>query len=250
MNKTIAIWDLHWSNIWEKIISQENTYDNIIFLWDYFDSSKISWDLQLENFENIVNFKKANLAKVEILLWNHELGYLVKWEYIKWFQVDYEEKIKRILEKNIDLFKVVKSIDNILFSHSWFSKTWFKNLAHFNFDFNNIENEVNDLFFWRNWVTSFKKPFTFYDRDDSWIWYAREQWPLWIRPGILCNDMIDNFIQVVWHSYIPIDYRWNYNDLWLYPVDNISIENKDEDNYYLRILHDEFSTKIKEIIIN
>ena len=38
MDKIVAIWDIHWMDIWEKIVEKESDASKIIFIWDYFDS--------------------------------------------------------------------------------------------------------------------------------------------------------------------------------------------------------------------
>jgi len=69
--KYFIIWDIHWQ--YNKLIELIDKYfllsDKVIFLWDYIDKNKDS----LKTLEYIINLKKLNIDKVEILWWNHEI---------------------------------------------------------------------------------------------------------------------------------------------------------------------------------
>ena len=256
MDNIVNIWDIHWTNIWEKIAEKEKDADKIVFIWDYFDSYDLSWDVQLENFQRILDFKKKNRDKVDIILWNHELNYILDGkDWSSWYNIGhnegYSEKIKNILEENIKEFKVVTKIDDILFSHAWFSNTWIERTNHLNLDLeNNFEEEINNLF-----MSTYKNEdslFNYYWEDRSNKWNNINQWPFWIRPESLSKDWIEGLKQVVWHSYVNRGQRLRYKEEWLYFTDNFVSHFWDENNersYYLKIIKKGSDYTFKEELI-
>ena len=57
--KTIAIGDVHGRSLWKLIVNQEQDADRIVFIGDYFDSFDIKGEEQLNNFLDIIEFKKT-----------------------------------------------------------------------------------------------------------------------------------------------------------------------------------------------
>lgn len=79
--KIIVIADIHGRSIWKEIISKENDFDSVIFLGDYFDThgGGYSANRQIENFKDIIAYKKANMDKVTLLIGNHDVHYCRGW---------------------------------------------------------------------------------------------------------------------------------------------------------------------------
>jgi len=252
MKKIVAIWDIHWMDIWEKIVERGKDTDKIIFVWDYFDSFNLSAPIQIENFKKILDFQKENKDKVEILLWNHEYNYLVNWmDNTSWYNSEYSDEINSLLIENIKSLKIVIKINNILFSHAWFSQTWINRLNHFNLDLeNDFEQEMNELFF--STYDNNNPVFNFYKYDFSWIWNSINQWPLWVRPESLDNNFFGNYNQVVWHSYVDKENRLKFKEKWIHFIDNLVTNIWDENNekkYYLKITEEENKYIFKEELI-
>lgn len=70
---TLVIADIHGRDIWKKIVDQN--FDRVIFLGDYFDSFGIPGLVQLNNFEQICQFKKDQVTlgkEVTMLIGNHD----------------------------------------------------------------------------------------------------------------------------------------------------------------------------------
>lgn len=69
--KYLILWDIHWQ--YDKLIEILNKYfdisDKVIFLWDYIDR----WKDSLKTLEYLLNMKKNNPEKVELLWWNHDI---------------------------------------------------------------------------------------------------------------------------------------------------------------------------------
>ena len=69
----IIIGDLHGKDIWKRILNQE-TFDRVIFMGDYFDSFHILPQTQIDNFKDLVEFYSNN--DVVLLIGNHDYHYL------------------------------------------------------------------------------------------------------------------------------------------------------------------------------
>lgn len=251
MNKIIWIWDLHWNNTWEKIVKYEEDADKIIFVWDYFDSYKIPFEKQKENFLKIMEFKKKNNKKVNILLGNHEVHYLSDDKMWWWYNLEKAQEIKSVLEEYIDELEIAVCVEYTLFSHAWISKTWLSKIKPYLDPSKDLYQEINRLF-----LEVYKQkdnPFSFYEKDET-KWDNVNQWVLRIRPESLSEDALDWYTQVVWHSYVDINTRKSYKKKWLYFIDNFVTNfwsEKNERNYYLKIEKNEKSWEydFKEIII-
>ena len=69
--KTVIIGDTHGRSIWKLIVNQEQDADRIIFIGDYFDSFEISGVEQIQNFKEIIEYKKTSGKEVIMLIGNH-----------------------------------------------------------------------------------------------------------------------------------------------------------------------------------
>jgi len=192
--KIVVLGDIHGRSIWKNIVNQNFDADKIIFIGDYFDSFSIDGPTQLENFADILAFKKANLDKVVLLIGNHCYHYMpFANETYSGFQRGYNYQITGLFEANLKYFQMCKVVNNYLFIHAGLTKTWCEDN---NIDMNNIEQSVNEL--WHYKPQSFK--FTPGRHQDP---YGDEpcQSPIWVRPASLFQDRIDDYIQVVGHTH-------------------------------------------------
>jgi hypothetical protein len=222
MKKIIAIGDIHGRTSWSKIIEENPDADRIIFIGDYFDAPPSKRHLgmygvhELENFKNILAYKRSNPEKTVLLLGNHDYHYLsgVNAHY-SGFQMDMYTAFSQELEQAIldRLLKWTHLEDGYLFSHAGVSKTWFKNtgVSHI--------HEINDLS--RGWFGFI--PGAYHDS------YGDEvcQSPTWIRPNSLLNDPIDGYKQVVGHTRKPFGVEI---------IENVYFIDCLESNYYLSIM--------------
>ena len=74
--KTVIIGDTHGRDVWKSIVGYEKA-DRVIFVGDYFDSFDIPYDVQINNFLDIVAYKESGLAEVILLIGNHDYHYLL-----------------------------------------------------------------------------------------------------------------------------------------------------------------------------
>lgn len=197
--KLIALGDTHGRSKWKEIVELEKDADKIIFIGDYFDAKDggYSANRQIENFKDILEFKKDNPDKVILLIGNHDFHYLkgVNEEYSS-YQFGYGKDINSVLQPAVDegLLQMCYQYDKYFFSHAGLTKTWANNN---NIDMDNLEDSVNELF--RNDVTKFR--FTI-GPNGSYGGNDVTQPPIWVRPQSLVKDMVDGIICIVGHTQV------------------------------------------------
>lgn len=192
--KIIALGDTHGRTNWKTIVSK-NEFDKVVFIGDYFDTREnISPYQQIDNFKDIVEYKKANNNKVVLLFGNHDFHYLQSTdEKYGEFQPIFKTYISKLLHKAIDeeLLQMCFVSGDILFTHAGVTKTWCKA----NNILTNVEQGINDLFKYKPNAFKFTagKTYNMYGDDIA-------QTPIWVRPNSLFRDRIDRCIQVVGHT--------------------------------------------------
>lgn len=204
--KAIAIGDIHGRVIWKEIINKEPGADKIIFVADYFDSFDIPGNLQHDNFLDILEFKKSNPDKVELLIGNHDYHYM-EFSNGKYsgFQHGYQYLIKKTLTDNLQHMKICYHLDDVLFVHAGVTKTWCKNAG---LDPSEplpiLVNNIQELFVKEPDQFGFIRG-SFRENSERYSPYGDNifQSPLWVRPGSLALDAIGGCKQVVGHTYQP-----------------------------------------------
>lgn len=197
--KIVALGDTHGRSKWKEIVVEQKDADMIVFIGDYFDAKDggYSANRQIENFKEIVQFKRDNPSKVVLLIGNHDFHYLngVNETYSS-YQFGYAKDINSVLQPAVDegLLQMCYQYSSYFFSHAGLTKTWANNN---NIDMNNLEDSVNELF--RNDITKFK--FTMGD-NDSYGGNDITQTPIWVRPQSLVKDMVDDIICIVGHTQV------------------------------------------------
>jgi hypothetical protein len=199
LNKLIAFGDTHGRSKWKYIVEKEKDINRIIFVGDYFDDKDGKYDPndQIENFKEIIEFKRSNPEKVILLIGNHDFHYLkgVNEEYSS-YQFGNSKNINQVLQPVVDegLLQMCYKHDNNFFSHAGITKTWCENCG---IDTNNLQESVNNLF--KTDITKFK--FTIGDN------YSRSgndvtQSPIWVRPQSLVKDMVEGIVCIVGHTQV------------------------------------------------
>lgn len=157
--KILIIPDVHGRNFWKRAI--DFNVDKVIFLGDYLDHyhGESNYDYDIENFKEIVQFKKDNPDKVVLLLGNHDWPYYNEEIYRSedyWCRHDHVDHdiIHKIFEDNKDLFELYYEIPNfcksikqekLLFTHAGFTNHYF-NVASEWFDTTDIHKILEELF--------------------------------------------------------------------------------------------------------
>lgn len=200
--KLLVIGDVHGRNDWEKIVDQE--FDKVIFIGDYFDSWSIPFDVQLTNFQKILDFKASQPDKVILLIGNHDYHYLAFTEdRYSGYQGEHCAVINAFLAEAIanGQMQMCTVEQDFLFTHAGVTKTWCKsagiNLNNPNnpANPNNLEGSINKCFMY---TPDFFKFMDFQGADNSGN--NIYQSPIWVRPESLLQDKIDGYTQVVGHT--------------------------------------------------
>lgn len=135
--------DIHGRTFWKD--SKDLPAEKIVFLGDYLDPyyfegiSKID---ALENFKEILEFKKANKDKVILLLGNHCEEYIDT--FICECRCDYDNyyEIRKLFVENAELFDIFYKYKNkdksFLFSHAGIADKWIE--TFFQGDLDKLEN--------------------------------------------------------------------------------------------------------------
>ena len=201
--KITAIGDLHGRETWKDIVT-DNPNSHYVFLGDYLDTykiEKISEEDSVENFYQLIDFKKSNKNKVTLLIGNHDFQYLFyPFGATNAMSRKYLSEIREIFQDNNDLFQFSFQKKNYLFVHGGVTNSWIK--EHIKYlskiglkdDMSNISDTLNkaglDL------TGRYALCEISYHRRGSKLYGG----PLWADHKELVADYLDNFHQIVGHN--------------------------------------------------
>lgn len=196
LNNIIVIGDIHGRNLWKNIISKEVDVNKIIFIGDYFDSrDDISVQQQVDNFKEILEFKKNNMDKVILLLGNHDFHYLkdARENYSGFNQYHFID-INELIEPSVrsGLVTVCYTHDNYVFTHAGITKTWCNDN---DIDINNLSDSINQALFENPNAFRFNMGDNFSRTGDDVT-----QSPIWVRIPSLFKDKLDGKTFVIGHT--------------------------------------------------
>ena len=194
--KIVCLGDTHGRTHWKNIVAKETDADKIVFIGDYFDTHyDVSVDQQIQNFIDILNFKKENVDKVILLIGNHDFHYLKGAQetypgYQKFRAVDINEVLEPAVSTG--LLQMCYVYENYVFTHAGLTKTW---CSDNDINLSELEDSVN-IRFMSN-IESFR--FTYGDNfsnsgDDV------TQPPIWVRIPSLLADRLEGYRFVVGHT--------------------------------------------------
>lgn len=218
--KYIIIGDTHGRNNWKSLINLE--FDKFIFLGDYFDSFTIPGIIQLQNFNEIIEFKRNNFDKVELLIGNHDYHYFpgVREDYSGYqgrMRFDFQNALQTAYKD--ELLKVIHKYNDYIFSHAGLTKTWCNT---YNIDLNDIENSVNELFEFKPNSFGFNMGSNLSNTGNDVT-----QGPFWVRPESLNKDMLDDYKFVIGHT--------SFKEISVYKDKIFCVDCLDTVNQYLEI---------------
>lgn len=206
-HRIICLGDTHGRNIWKEIVAKEESDDTmIIFIGDYFDSHTkgYSANRQIQNFKDILAYKKARPDNVILLVGNHDFHYIKGiGETYSGYQASYAIDIGEVIHEALaaDLLQMCYAYDNgitkYVFTHAGVTKTWVAaNDIVIEPSLDKLAAAINDLFKYK--PNKFK--FTVGSNYDN---YGDDitQTPIWVRPESLNDDMLDGIVCVVGHTY-------------------------------------------------
>lgn len=204
MNRTVIIGDIHGRDIWKQIVEKEQDATRIVFIGDYFDSFDEPGVVQLQNFLDIVEFKKTSTKEVVLLFGNHDYHYMPGYTLSGYsgYQPAMSWQFRDAIDQNLQYLQMCYLFDNVLCSHAGVGMKWVE--KHFeNTLITNLESvsmlvdSINDHFKYKPNIFDFC----------GWDPYGDSvtQTPIWIRPASL-NKVNKNtklkelVVQVVGHT--------------------------------------------------
>ena len=202
--KTVVIGDTHGRSLWKLIVNQEQDADRIIFIGDYFDSFEISGVEQIQNFKEIIEYKKTSGKEVIMLIGNHDHHYYPEVGYTgtSGYQSGIAPSINQVIDENRQHLQIAYSFDEFLFTHAGVSPTFMDGeFGEEGWVEDNVVELLNDLFKYK------PKSFDFNGTDP----YGDNtyQTPIWIRPKSLMavnkkhdKGLKKKYIQVVGHTQV------------------------------------------------
>lgn len=130
MNKILIIPDVHGRIFWKKAIELIDIVDKVVFLGDYLDPyshENISKKQAIDNFNEILSFKRNYDNKVILLIGNHDLHYWPQYKRDWGCRRDDTnfDLISKMFMDNLELFQLTWKYDRYLFSHAGVTKGWF-----------------------------------------------------------------------------------------------------------------------------
>jgi len=198
--KTVVIGDIHGRSTWKLITHLENA-DRIIFVGDYFDSFDIKTEEQLNNFLDIIEYKKSSGKEVIMLIGNHDHHYFpeISDTGTSGYQRVGKYQIEPIIDANREHLQIAYQMDEFLFTHAGVSSIFMDETFGLNkWKVETIADQLNEMFKHRPGV------FTFNGIDG----YGDDEYqtPIWIRPRSLMrankNTLRKQVIQVVGHTQV------------------------------------------------
>ncbi len=211
--KVVFIGDIHGRTIWKKIIDLEPDADRYIFFGDYFDPYEpIPFEVQAQNFRDILNLKARLGERVVLLLGNHDYHYYADVRPYSRYDFRNASAIKSLLIENLQVFQIAFQFGNFLCSHAGVSSTWLDTWFPGGWVWKGIDQKINSL--------HAEKPeaFDYFEGDRSGYGDDERQGPLWIRPNALyaCfkSSELPN-IQIVGHTQTNPTSQVNFKKLFL-----------------------------------
>ncbi len=215
--KVLAIGDIHGRTNWKIICAKHlSDVDLIIFIGDYFDAydRKITPQMEIDNFKEILEFYKLNPKKVRLLIGNHDYHYLdhVKEKYSRYNELHASE-INGIFKSELRSDLTVEEhmhyclhVDGVLYSHAGITNTWFNQTEKNHSHSSTIFLKKHDLDAVRDFIETYSlyhpEVYRFTPDLDNYDNYGDNicQSPIWIRPKSLMQDGFTGAKQVVGHT--------------------------------------------------
>lgn len=131
MTKILVVPDVHGRTFWQESKNLIDEVDKVVFLGDYLDPYShegITSQQAIDQFKEIIQFKKDNYHKIILLLGNHDCAYCYDFGSASRYDYENEEEIKSLFKENMNLFRLwYLSMDDCLFSHAGITNDWLKN---------------------------------------------------------------------------------------------------------------------------
>lgn len=128
MSKILIVPDVHGRAFWHRAMELVDQVDQIVFLGDYLDPYShegISFDLALEEFNKILEFKKEYPDLITLLVGNHDMHYIIE-DFMDCSRRNTAilDQLHELYNSNLDLFNLIHIENDWLFSHAGVYKGW------------------------------------------------------------------------------------------------------------------------------
>jgi hypothetical protein len=205
--KLVAIGDIHGRDYWKQIIDQEQDADIFVFVGDYFDSFTIKGADQINNFLDIIEFKKQSKVPVILLIGNHDYHYYpgIEDNGTSGYQTLMAPSIKHVIDDNKQHLQVAYQVGEFVFTHAGLSSEWLDDRV-VGWSVDSLDATINDLFRFQPQKLAYRPYKQVGDQVYGVGGYGSEtfQGPLWIRPKALMaanrDTLRKQIIQVVGHT--------------------------------------------------
>lgn len=201
MSKVLVIPDVHGSTHWKKNFTDHiDEVDRVVFLGDYYDSFEegCKGEAAAKNLEDIIRTTELYKNRVKLLLGNHDISYIYQMNgdpHVSGHQSLMTHRYNDIIMSNLGRFDIAVKIDDWVFSHAGFTKTWYK-YTKTGYDIifarhDDVKIPKGPVRF-SNWMLHTDKDvrmlnFSDYCYDPSGN--SVESGPCWCRPRSLFSDM-------------------------------------------------------------
>ena len=140
---TLLIPDIHGRDFWKDAVDKVNLSETkVVFLGDYLDpyphefkdiSKEELYKNTIDNFKEILEFKKSNPENVVLLVGNHDLTYLISKVICNCRCIDsHYKELNKLFVDNKNLFDLLYVISpyskNVIVSHAGIHKDYFEEL--------------------------------------------------------------------------------------------------------------------------
>lgn len=201
--KTIFIGDIHGRSVWKLIVNRENP-DRVVFIGDYFDSyDEFTTEEQVNNFLDIMEFKKTSGVETICLIGNHDHHYFpaVGNTGTSGYQTIGKVVIEYVIEENKEHLQIAYQFDDVLCTHAGVTNTFLNNaFGEGEWSIDTVADSLNDLFRFKPQSFCFGVFRNRFSADP----YGDDvfQSPIWVRPRSLQSDAIDKkqIVQIVGHT--------------------------------------------------
>lgn len=208
--KIIFIGDIHGHDTWKQIVQKEQDADMFIFVGDYFDSFSVPGLIQIQNFQDIIQFKETSEAPVVLLIGNHDYHYFpeIGENGCSGYQPRLAPSINHVIDKYRNHLQMAYQFGNILVTHAGVSSEWMDDVFGIGqWKSETVADQINELFKYQPHRVDYIAYKTYDGQLQGSRGYGDEtyQGPLWIRPRSLMDVNYDTLrtklIQIVGHTH-------------------------------------------------
>lgn len=130
--KYIVIGDIHGLTTWRKVINRHPDALRYVFLGDYCDpyGTSITDEQVVDNFIDIINFKKMYPERVILLLGNHDIHYLLSdAPQGSRYNLSLSMMLNDLFAGNKACFQLAYGCKRLLFTHAGVLKSWLEEFS-------------------------------------------------------------------------------------------------------------------------